>query len=138
MRCSNCQSEVQPGQKFCPECGNRLDAACSNCGAALSPGAKFCAECGTPTPAQATAGPAAVAAAAPAQAAAAPVAERRLVSVLFVDLVGFTAASEKRDAEETRELLTRYFDLARERIDRYGGVIEKFIGDAVKIGRAHV
>jgi class 3 adenylate cyclase len=42
-----------------------------------------------------------------------PVAERRIVSMLFADLVGFTAASESRDAEDTRELLTRYFDLAR-------------------------
>jgi class 3 adenylate cyclase/tetratricopeptide (TPR) repeat protein len=60
-----------------------------------------------------------------------PVAERRLVSVLFVDLVGFTAASENRDAEDTRELLTRYFDVARTTVGRYGGTVEKFIGDAV-------
>jgi predicted ATPase/class 3 adenylate cyclase len=51
--------------------------------------------------------------------------------VLFIDLVGFTTASETRDAEETRELLTRYFDLARTTIQRYGGSVEKFIGDAV-------
>ena len=60
-----------------------------------------------------------------------PVAERRLVSVLFVDLVGFTTASEGRDAEETRELLSSYFDMARTLVERYGGTIEKFIGDAV-------
>jgi class 3 adenylate cyclase len=59
------------------------------------------------------------------------VAERRVVSVLFVDLVGFTAASEGRDAEETRELLSRYFELARTLVGRYGGTVEKFIGDAV-------
>ncbi|HEX6655097.1 MAG TPA: adenylate/guanylate cyclase domain-containing protein [Candidatus Limnocylindria bacterium] len=58
-------------------------------------------------------------------------AERRLVSVLFVDLVGFTSDSEQRDAEDTRELLSRYFELARETVDRHGGTIEKFIGDAV-------
>jgi len=58
-------------------------------------------------------------------------AERRLVSVLFADLVGFTALSEKRDAEEVRELLTRYFDTCRSVVSRYGGVVEKFIGDAV-------
>ena len=58
-------------------------------------------------------------------------AERRLVSVLFADLVGFTAASEGRDAEDTRELLTRYFDTSRRIIERYGGTVEKFIGDAV-------
>ena len=51
--------------------------------------------------------------------------------MLFVDLVGFTAASEGRDAEDTRELLSRYFDVARTVIERYGGTVEKFIGDAV-------
>jgi class 3 adenylate cyclase/tetratricopeptide (TPR) repeat protein len=51
--------------------------------------------------------------------------------VLFADLVGFTAASEKRDAEETRELLSRYFDTCRRLIELYGGTVEKFIGDAV-------
>jgi class 3 adenylate cyclase/tetratricopeptide (TPR) repeat protein len=60
-----------------------------------------------------------------------PVAERRLVSVLFADLVGFTAASAGRDAEDTRELLTRYFETSRRLIGLYGGTIEKFIGDAV-------
>jgi class 3 adenylate cyclase/tetratricopeptide (TPR) repeat protein len=60
-----------------------------------------------------------------------PAAERRLVSVLFADLVGFTAASEQRDAEDTRELLSRYFDTSRRLIELYGGTVEKFIGDAV-------
>ncbi|MEP6469491.1 MAG: adenylate/guanylate cyclase domain-containing protein, partial [Chloroflexota bacterium] len=60
-----------------------------------------------------------------------PVAERRLVSVLFADLVGFTTFAEGRDAEEVRDTLTRYFDLATEVMTRYGGTVEKFIGDAV-------
>ena len=51
--------------------------------------------------------------------------------MLFADLVGFTAASEGRDAEETRELLTTYFDASRRVIELYGGAVEKFIGDAV-------
>src|SRR4029077_13578258 len=58
-------------------------------------------------------------------------AERRLVSLLFLDLVGFTTASEERDAEDTRELLSQYFETARGVIERYGGTVEKFIGDAV-------
>ena len=57
--------------------------------------------------------------------------ERRLCSVLFCDLVGFTTLSESRDPEEVRELLSGYFDTAREVIARHGGVVEKFIGDAV-------
>ncbi len=61
----------------------------------------------------------------------APVAERRLVSVLFADLVGFTTLSESRDAEEVRDLLSRYFDSCKRLISLYGGTVEKFIGDAV-------
>jgi class 3 adenylate cyclase/tetratricopeptide (TPR) repeat protein len=59
------------------------------------------------------------------------VAERRLVTVLFADLVGFTTLSEHRDPEEVRDLLSQYFDRCRTLIERYGGTIEKFIGDAV-------
>ena len=63
--------------------------------------------------------------------AAAATAERRLVSVLFADLVGFTTLSESRDSEEVRDLLSRYFDTCRRLIELYGGTVEKFIGDAV-------
>ena len=66
-----------------------------------------------------------------AEAAEAPTAERRLVSVLFADLVGFTTLSESRDAEAVRELLDRYFETATQIIGSYGGTVEKFIGDAV-------
>ena len=51
--------------------------------------------------------------------------------MLFADLVGFTTLSEARDSEEVRELLTRYFETSRRIVDRYGGTVEKFIGDAV-------
>src|SRR5207245_4329121 len=61
----------------------------------------------------------------------APAAERRLVSILFADLVGFTSLSEARDSEDVRELLSRYFDTCRRLIGLYGGTVEKFIGDAV-------
>ena len=60
-----------------------------------------------------------------------PVSERRLVSVLFADLVGFTTLAEGRDPEAVRELLSQYFELATDVIGRYGGTVEKFIGDAV-------
>ena len=103
-----------------------MAAACPTCGTTNIPGAKFCVECGTGLGAIAAAAPAVDAP--PAQAAAA---ERRLVSVLFADLVGSTSMAEDRDPEETRDLLSRYFDTAREIIDRYGGTVEKFIGDAV-------
>src|SRR4051794_4543230 len=104
MNCPSCGSEAAAGAKFCSECGTPLARACPSCGTPADAAAKFCAECGTGLEA---------AAPAPVSAASAPVAERRLVTVLFADLVGFTSASEGRDAEETRELLSRYFETAR-------------------------
>jgi len=60
-----------------------------------------------------------------------PTTELRHVSVLFCDLVGFTPLAESRDPEDVRELLSGYFELARSIVGLYGGIIEKFIGDAV-------
>jgi class 3 adenylate cyclase/tetratricopeptide (TPR) repeat protein len=122
MTCPVCGSENPAGQKFCGECGGALTASCASCGTQNPPGQKFCGECG----AQLLEVPVV-----PTADRDAPAAERRLVSVLFADLVGFTAASESRDAEETRELLSRYFDACRRLIELYGGTLEKFIGDAV-------
>jgi predicted ATPase/class 3 adenylate cyclase len=122
MRCPSCGTENEAGRKFCGECGGALSLACSSCGAVNTPGVKFCGDCGAPLAAEA----------APAAAERdAAVAERRLVSVLFADLVGFTSLSASRDAEDTRELLSRYFDTCRRLIELYGGTVEKFIGDAV-------
>ncbi len=85
-------------------------------------------ECGTP---QSAAGPSGSDTVAAPRATEAPVATRRVTSVLFGDLVGFTSLSEVRDQEEVRELLSRYFDECRQIISMYGGTVEKFIGDAV-------
>jgi class 3 adenylate cyclase/tetratricopeptide (TPR) repeat protein len=125
MICPSCGTENRAGRRFCSECGTALAPACPSCGAANEPGDRFCGACGSAlepavrgeTPAR--------------QARAAPESERRLVSVLFADLVGFTPLSEERDAEEVRDLLSRYFEMCRGLIERYGGVVEKFIGDAV-------
>ena len=137
MICSNCTTENKPGRKFCVRCATPLAAACPSCGAPYDPGDAFCGECATPlaNAAAPTPGPARLAttAGAPAfaPAVAGAVAERRLVSVLFADLVGFTPFAEERDAEDVRDTLTRYFDIATDVIGRYGGTVEKFIGDAV-------
>ena len=130
--CTNCGTHNEAGTRFCDECGAALTAACPNCGATNRPSAKFCAKCGTTLggPAPANAGERATVGGQDAVRAA-PQAERRLVSVLFVDLVGFTPFAEERDAEQVRETLDRYFGIARLAIERHGGTIEKFIGDAV-------
>src|SRR3954452_5208751 len=133
VACPVCGGENPVGAKFCKDCGNRLSAACPSCGAPTLPDAKFCNECGTvlSTAATTTVESLPATQAATTRGQAEPVAERRHVTVLFADLVGFNPFAEERDAEEVREVLTRYFDLARGIIDAYGGVVEKFIGDAV-------
>jgi class 3 adenylate cyclase/tetratricopeptide (TPR) repeat protein len=119
MTCSACGTALVEGARFCFGCGAPASALCGECGSELVDGARFCFSCGAAV--DASAGPA----------VNSPVAERRVTSVLFGDLVGFTSLSESRDPEEVRELLGRYFDTAREIVARYGGTIEKFIGDAV-------
>jgi class 3 adenylate cyclase/tetratricopeptide (TPR) repeat protein len=89
---------------------------CSSCGNEVPEGSRFCNVCG--------------AALAEASAAAA-LEERKVVSVLFCDLVGFTAASEAADPEDVRARLRPYHARLREVIERYGGTVEKFVGDAV-------
>src|SRR5499427_964269 len=87
---------------------------CPSCGHGYPVGAKFCAECG-----------AALAAAAP------PLAERKTVTVLFADLVGFTSRAEQLDPEDVRAVLAPYYARLRGELERFGGTVEKFIGDAV-------
>ena len=137
--CPSCGAADQPaGARFCFSCGSALQATCAQCSTPLAPGARFCSQCGTPvstTNGQGATTPQLGGHGTPDPTASSPVggavAERRVTSVLFCDLVGFTALSETRDHEETRELLTTYFDDARQIIGRYGGTVEKFIGDAV-------
>ena len=135
MTCPNCGTESRPGAKFCAECAAPLAATCPSCRTANVAGAKFCSECATPLVAgaqpAASGGPQAGASASRAATRVDGGAERRLVSVLFADLVGFTPFAAARDAEDVRETLTRYFDLATDVIGQYGGTVEKFIGDAV-------
>ncbi|HTX62239.1 MAG TPA: adenylate/guanylate cyclase domain-containing protein, partial [Acidimicrobiales bacterium] len=118
--CTACGAGNPEGARFCGDCGAPLDAACPKCGASVQQGKRFCNSCGAP-----------LVEATPAHQAGPPVAERRVCSVLFADLVGFTTFSEQRDPEQVREILSRYFDVARQVIGRHGGVVEKFIGDAV-------
>ncbi|HEX7084027.1 MAG TPA: adenylate/guanylate cyclase domain-containing protein [Gaiellaceae bacterium] len=120
MVCASCGNENPAGARFCEGCGNSLAATCAACGTVASSGARFCSGCGAALAPAAALAPVGV-----------PVAERRLVSVLFADLVGFTTLSESRDAEAVRDLLSRYFETCRRLIEAYGGAVEKFIGDAV-------
>src|SRR5688572_18354949 len=90
-------------------------AACPSCGSENAATAKFCSECGT----------------ALRLATARGREERKVVSVVFVDLVGSTARAESSDPEDVRALLRAYHERARDELESFGGTVEKFIGDAV-------
>lgn len=151
MRCPNCQTVNPPDAKFCLECGNRL-VICPRCGTVNLPIAKFCIECGLPLAPQAEQTPVLPqngAAALPAPYSpvventrgAAPLVgnrstflapeERRIVTIMFADIIGSTPLADKLDPEDMRAILAGYFNLMTEQIRRHGGTVEKYIGDAV-------
>jgi class 3 adenylate cyclase len=121
MICINCQFENREDAKFCKECGNNLELACSGCGTIYEMGNKFCDECGyslaqesqIEKPDLTSDG------------------ERKHVTVLFSDLTGYTAMSEKLDPEEVKEITTKLFDQISKVVGKYDGFIEKYAGDAV-------
>ena len=129
--CPSCGSAIPDGARFCVDCGARLVVSgCPDCGEPLVPGRRFCPACGRavspdgtreaddePEP--------------PEEVGPTGSAERRRVSVLFVDLVDFTSLAESMDPEEVRAVQARYFEVARSVVATYGGTLEKFIGDAV-------
>src|SRR2546423_8581927 len=89
--------------------------SCPNCGEENPERSRFCWSCGAPLgDLQPLAGE-----------------ERKVVSVLFVDLVGFTASSEQADPEDVRARLRPYHARVKQEIERFGGTVEKFVGDAV-------
>jgi class 3 adenylate cyclase/tetratricopeptide (TPR) repeat protein len=112
--CPACGADNPAGAVFCGRCGTRVGRKCPACGEVVAPDLAFCTSCGgalEPMTAVATE-------------------ERKTVSVLFADLVGFTERAEQLDPEEVRALLERYHSGVRRELERFGGTMEKFIGDA--------
>ena len=130
MVCTTCGSDNKPTRRFCRSCGKPLSRDCPRCGASNDPTDRFCGECGSALD-QAGSEDAEPDDADDAHTLKRDPHERRFVSVLFADLVDSTSFSETRDPEIVRAALTAYFDCAREIIARFGGVVEKYIGDAV-------
>src|SRR5256712_271982 len=144
MQCSRCQTQNRPGAQFCRQCGAGLSALCPRCNAAQEPGSRFCDACGADlagTPASAHA----VTSAPPAPAAYTPKhlaekiltsrsaleGERKQVTVLFVDVSGFTSMSEGLDPEDVHRLMTRAFELMLGEVHRYEGTVNQFLGDGI-------
>ncbi len=114
--CHHCAVELADDARFCDQCGQSVVPQCPTCGAETAPGARFCSSCG-----------AALEATAPSVGQEA----RKIVSVLFADVVGFTEHTERSDPEDVRARLTFFHRQMREDVERHGGRIEKLIGDGV-------
>jgi class 3 adenylate cyclase len=114
--CQSCGFDNPDQARFCGRCGQSLARACPTCGSPVTPGVAFCTSCGANLQLEGT---------------SLTGEERKVVTVLFVDLVGFTARAERLDPEDVRAILSRYYDRVKPEIERFGGVVEKFIGDAV-------
>ncbi|MFH1242556.1 MAG: adenylate/guanylate cyclase domain-containing protein [Pseudomonadota bacterium] len=121
MKCPECQFENREGAKFCLECGEKLELDCPKCGKTFPISAKFCDECGQRL------GEVAGAEKAVPEAEG----ERKHVTVLFSDLSGYTAMSERLDPEDVKEITSRIFAQISQVITKYEGFIEKYIGDAI-------
>ncbi|MBI4790196.1 MAG: AAA family ATPase, partial [Chloroflexi bacterium] len=140
MKCSNCSFENPTGSKFCENCGQPFEQPCPNCGQPVTTSARFCRNCGFNL---ATAWPAAAKLANLQQAAPTIMqqkilstrkqieGERKLVTVLFTDIVGSTALAEKLDPEEWGEIVSGAHEYVSQAVYRYEGTIAQLLGDGV-------
>jgi predicted ATPase/class 3 adenylate cyclase len=148
MDCPNCRHPNPPSAKFCNECGTPLKAGCPNCGHENPPGAKFCSECGTPLtaappptvpkqPAPARSDLHALipnefaAKLASARAQQEMVGERRIVTMLFCDVKGSTAAAGNLDPEDWAQIINGVFEYMIRPIYKYEGTVARLMGDGI-------
>ncbi len=129
--CPNCGAENPERARFCMSCGTPFAPRCPSCSAENPPQAKFCIECGTDLSGAAPATAPEAAAPAPPAATEPLPEERRQVSVLFADLSGYTGYAEHTDPEAVKQLLDRTLRKLGEDVTRFGGSVDKYIGDNV-------
>jgi class 3 adenylate cyclase/predicted ATPase len=131
MQCPRCQQEAPLDSEYCPECGTKLALTCSQCGTVNAPGHKFCKKCGQPLSAQR---PSVQTDPRSDSSARSPKeAERRQLTVMFCDLVGSTALSERLDPEDLRDVLRAYQDTCAEALRRFEGHIAQTLGDGLMV-----
>jgi class 3 adenylate cyclase/tetratricopeptide (TPR) repeat protein len=124
MRCSRCAAENPAGMRFCGQCAAPLGASCPSCGAANPPESRFCGSCAAPLDTYRSPGFAEAASETSVFAG-----ELKQVSVLFCDIVGSTALTERLGAEAMHDLVNRFLEVSIAEIRRYGGTVPQFAGD---------
>lgn len=128
MQCNECSHENRSEARFCEQCGAALERVCQVCGTPVRAGAKFCDNCGTPLPSEAP--PPSESKSEP-QADAAVASERRRVTVLFADAVGYTPIAESLDEEEVYNLMQGCVATMQETVERHGGSVNQYTGDGI-------
>jgi len=136
VTCAECGHENRAGRKFCAECGAGLALACGTCGAPYDAGEKFCGECGAslgvarraPAVSADTTG---AAKSSPPTRTSADGGARKIVTIVFADLVGSTTLHERLDAESAQRVMERYYDALRSAVEAHGGTVVKLLGDGV-------
>ncbi|MGD2272732.1 MAG: adenylate/guanylate cyclase domain-containing protein, partial [Desulfobacterales bacterium] len=131
MKCPECLFENREEAKFCSECGHKFELICPECGTSIRSAGKFCDGCGYNLEPTLETRPFWSNAEQLSPDVAPIVSERKHVTVLFSDISGYTAISEKLDPEDVREIMSGIFGDIAKVIARYDGFIERFIGDAV-------
>jgi class 3 adenylate cyclase len=126
--CPQCGANLASGDKFCGDCGLPLPWHCAACRAENPPGKRFCAVCGATS-----ALGAAIAHDIASSPAATPVAERRHLTVMFVDLVGSTELSTRLDLEDLREVFAGYRGCVTGLVAQFGGFVARYVGDGVLV-----
>jgi class 3 adenylate cyclase/tetratricopeptide (TPR) repeat protein len=131
--CPSCHAENPIDAKFCGSCGTALAATCPSCGHRNAPGTRFCTDCGGPL-ASDVAPQASIpdVLAEKIRAVGAEIeGERKQITVMFVDVAGFTPMSERLGAEKTHAIMSRCFDLMLDEVHRYEGTVSQFLGDGM-------
>ena len=143
MSCPQCHTENPEGAKFCMSCGSPLALACPSCGSDLPAGAKFCMHCGHRIGEEAPAAEPAESKLSQyipqellnkletARAAGRMQGERRVVTMLFCDVKGSTAAAEQLDPEDWAEIMNGAFEHLMPPVYRYEGTLARLMGDAI-------
>jgi class 3 adenylate cyclase len=130
VECPSCNADVPNGKRYCIKCGAAMPLTCSTCGSFNAPDDRFCGDCGKPLPGREFLAER-PRLAADVSSQPTPSAERRQLTVMFVDLVGSTALSAQLDPEDLREIFHQYHRCCATEISKAGGFVAKYIGDGV-------
>src|SRR6266581_2153277 len=118
IACPSCGHGNRADRRFCTDCGGRLGATCAACGASTEPGEKFCGACGATLTGLGTPRPA-------------DTETRKVVTIVFADLIGSTSLHERLDPESVSRLMDRYYQVVREPVEGHGGSVVQLLGDGV-------